>query len=334
MSESTHIRWTNATWNPVTGCTKVSAGCKNCYAERVFPRAYAGQTVTEVTGHPDSPDGALYVMRPRRFTDVRTHPERLDRPLHWRKPRRVFVNSMSDLFHEDVPDEFIDRVFQTMWQATQHTFQVLTKRPDRMRDYASALVGTWLPGGPPPNVWLGVSVEDQATADERIPILLDTPAATRFVSYEPALGPIDFTPFPARWEAVVAGSRICEPRRVTGIDWIIVGGESGPEARPMHPEWMRSTIRQGRDAGVPVFCKQLGAWRECPAGDVSVKDPRTIAIHPAGMTAMRPDNPFNPWERAHHHWIGMRRVGGHGGDIEEWPEDLRVREFPAGRRSA
>lgn len=193
MGGATKIQWTDETWNPVTGCTKVSQGCKHCYAERVFPRAYAK------TG--------------RCFTDVRTHPERLDQPLRWKKPRRVFVNSMSDLFHEDVPDEFIDKVWEIMANAPDHTFQILTKRPARMLAWTGGVDAgkwpMWLLPWPLPNVWLGVSVEDQATADERIPPLLRTAAAVRFISLEPCLGPVDLS----KW---LVGERAHDTRR-TGI---------------------------------------------------------------------------------------------------------------------
>lgn len=273
MGDKTAIEWTDATWNPVTGCSKVSSGCKHCYAERVFPRAYG-------------PD--------RKFTDVRCHPERLDQPLRWRKSRRVFVNSMSDLFHEDVPDGFIAQVLAVMAVANQHTFQVLTKRPERMRallannEMAAVLAGglacyaaqantgirfsqkdDGLDGICFPNVWLGVSIEDQATAEERIPVLLDTPAAVRFVSAEPLLGPVDLTSLWAqrsdgsyRWDALTgershkAGSGFGHPR----IDWVIVGGESGPKARPMHPDWARSLRDQCVAATVPFHFKQWGEW--------------------------------------------------------------------------
>lgn len=200
MSDKTGIEWTDATWNPVTGCAKVSQGCKHCYAEREWPRmtklvpAYAG----------------------REFTDVRTHADRLDQPLSWKRPLKVFVNSMSDLFHQDVPFEFIDRVFAVMALSKQHVFQVLTKRPDRMREYMHRLgrsakilddaartlgytfefAGKYMVTWPLPNIWLGVSVEDQAAADERIPLLLDTPAAVRWISAEPLIGSVDLTDIP------------------------------------------------------------------------------------------------------------------------------------------
>lgn len=291
MSDKTGIEWTDATWNPVTGCAKVSAGCKHCYAEREWPRmtrlvpAYAG----------------------REFTDVRTHADRLNQPIRWAKRRMIFVNSMSDLFHPAVPDYFIDSVFGVMWaclygrnEQDGHIFQVLTKRADRMRDYfktdrreawARAAVhhgGGIDPDGifdqvtgfdgPHPRIWLGVSVEDQAAADERIPLLLDTPAAVRWISAEPLLGPVDASrymwPVHARWpakfaspeEAKAAGEEVTYHRQgLVGawrkfIDWVVVGGESGPKARPMHPQWARDLRDQCAAAGVPFLFKQWGEW--------------------------------------------------------------------------
>lgn len=190
MGDKSKIEWTDATWNPVTGCTKVSQGCKNCYAERVFPRAYGSKPYI-------APNGTTpQEWRRRKFIDVQCHPERLDQPLRWKKPRRIFVNSMSDLFHESVPDEFIMRVFTVMWQpaASKHIFQILTKRPARMRRFLTSNgAATWWGGCS--SLWkhiqLGISCEDQQTANERIPLLLQTPAALRFLSLEPLLGPIN-----------------------------------------------------------------------------------------------------------------------------------------------
>jgi protein gp37 len=253
---STKIEWTDETWNPVTGCTKVSQGCKNCYAERLAPRVFAGQMY--------SPPGETVPTRPRVFTDVLCHPERLDAPLHWKKPRRVFVNSMSDLFHEDVPDEFIGNVFSTMGncddQDRGHTFQILTKRPERMLIYMKEHARDAWNGPrmncsafPPRNVWLGVSVEDQATADERIPLLLQTPAAVRFISYEPALGPINLGWYLGRFDPMQGAT-------TPNLHWLIAGGESGPNARPSHPDWFRAVRDQCAAAGVPFFFKQWGEW--------------------------------------------------------------------------
>ena len=247
----TTIEWATDVWNPTSGCTKVSEGCRNCYAERIAERFW----------------------KDRKFTDVRCHPERLDQPLHWRKPRRVFVDSMSDLFHEDVPFNFIDQVFMRMYMAEEHTFMILTKRSQRMFDYMTRCTN----GGfhtheiiriesrmrflmeskkfvwPLPNVWLGVSVENQAAADERIPLLLKTPAAVRFVSCEPLLEEVDLT-------HDLDGYRGEEESIANTINWVICGGESGPDARPMHPDWVRSLRDQCQDAGVPLFFKQWGEW--------------------------------------------------------------------------
>jgi protein gp37 len=243
MGDRSAIEWTNATWNVITGCSKVSSGCKNCYAERLFPRAYPG----------------------REFTDVRTHPERLKLPLKWKRLRRIFVNSMSDMFHDAVPDQFIGRCFGVMAEAHWHTFQILTKRPQRMLDWSKG-VAHYPRGdrslnpsmGWPPNAWLGVSVEDQKTADERVPLLLKTPAKIRFVSYEPALGPVDFR------HVQLGGEE--EIDALTGeyglhLDWVIAGGESGPRARPSHPDWFRIVRGQCQAAGVAFFFKQWGEWQ-------------------------------------------------------------------------
>jgi len=225
VAANTTIEWTEKTWNPVTGCTKVSQGCKNCYAERIAERFWGE----------------------RAFTDVQCHPERLDQPLRWRKPCRVFVNSMSDLFHEAVPDEFIAQVLALAGDAPQHVYQVLTKRPERMRKILSEICAF---GNcrPPANLWLGVSIENQKTADDRIAVLLETPAAVRWVSAEPLLGAVDLNN--------IRIGHVCLP----GIDWVVCGGESGPGARPMHPDWARALRDQCLSAGVPFFFKQWGEW--------------------------------------------------------------------------
>lgn len=269
----TKIEWTDETWNPTTGCSKVSQGCKNCYALREWPRLAANPKATAYFG--------------REFTDVAVHPERLDAPLRWTKPRKIFVNSMSDLFHQDVPDDFIDRVFAVMALSPQHTFQVLTKRPERMlaymtqdghgrwgfidgrarQIYAAQHGRRFPPGkillGPLPNVWLGVSVEDQATADARIPLLLQTPAVVRWISAEPLLGPVSL----ARWlrqrsDYVIHSSDYGFEfyNETPPLDWIVVGGESGPKARPMHPDWVRSLRDQCAASGVAFLMKQWGSW--------------------------------------------------------------------------
>ncbi len=252
----TSIEWTDKTWNPVTGCTKVSAGCKHCYAERIADRLWGE----------------------RKFTDVQCHPARLQQPLHWKKPARIFVNSMSDLFHEAVPEDFLFAVFQTMGVASWHTYQILTKRAERMTEVLPRISARLKTEGRAPlgpvwkHVWLGVSVEDQETADERIPLLLQTPAAVRFLSVEPLLGPVNLSQFLLRASAqgagtasiaVPGGGKPCPRCFSVGqfvdpdqINWVIVGGESGPNARPMHPDWARSIRNQCVAAGVPFFFKQ------------------------------------------------------------------------------
>ena len=218
MSSTSSIEWTEATWNPVTGCTKVSPGCAHCYAE-TFAERFRG-----VPGHPYE-----------QGFDLTLRPERLELPLTWRKPRMIFVNSMSDLFHEDVPTEFVGRVFDTMERAGWHTFQVLTKRPERALELAPQL--PW-----PANVWMGTSVENRRFL-HRLDTLRGIPAAVRFASCEPLLGPLDGID-------------------LTGINWVIAGGESGHRARRMKPEWACALRDQCVDAGVPFFFKQWGAHNE------------------------------------------------------------------------
>lgn len=255
MGQNSKIEWTDATWNPVTGCTKVSTGCKHCYAERLFPRVY-GQDRFPV---PQVDGSYVGNFRQRKFTDVKLHPDRLEQPLHWKKPKMIFVNSMSDLFHEDVPLEFIDKIFDSMFIANQHTYQILTKRPERMKLYLEARKGLSgnlrNPFGK--HIWLGISCENQATADERIPILLQVPAAVRFLSCEPLLAPIKF--YAMSW---LKRNMFTEEK--PGIHWIIVGGESGPGYRPMKPEWAKSIIEQCQAAGVPVFMKQMAGKKAIP----------------------------------------------------------------------
>ena len=243
---STKIEWTDETWNPVTGCTKVSAGCDHCYAETIAHR-FAGTKAY--------PNGFQVTLRP----------ERLDQPIRWRRPRRIFVNSMADLFHDQVPEEYIAKVFAIMLLAQRHTFQVLTKRHGRMRSLLNShafwtrvlyeAIDPELPAGDRdglqlslhylPNVWLGVSTENQQWADIRIPALLDTPAAVRFLSAEPLLGRINLR---KEWGWG------------PGIDWIIVGGESGHGARPMHPDWARALRDQRNKVGAAFLFKQWGEW--------------------------------------------------------------------------
>lgn len=259
---STGIEWTDETWNPVTGCTKVSEGCDHCYAERITNR-FGGA-------------GA--------FDKVVLHPERLEQPLRWRKPRRVFVNSMSDLFHDAIPDELIVQAFAVMAVTGEHTYQILTKRPGRMasllqrmdadeqfgtpRNRAMELVAERAAAGcrpefPLPNVWLGVSVENQKWANVRVPQLLETPAVIRFLSCEPLLGPLDIDAWLNEGEDI-------EDDAV--IDWVIAGGESGPGARPMALAWARSIRDQCVEAQVPFFLKQLGGHPNKRGHDAAVLD--------------------------------------------------------------
>ena len=208
------IEWTEATWNPVTGCTQISPGCAHCYAKTFAER---------FRGVPDHPyEGGF---------DLQLRPERLTQPIRWKKPRTIFVNSMSDLFHPDVPDDYIHKVFEVMQAAEHHRFQVLTKRSERLGELASSL--PW-----PQNVWMGVSVENQRFAC-RVDDLREVPAAVRFLSCEPLLGELELD--------------------LAGIDWVIAGGESGPGARPMHPDWVTAVRDQCLDAQVPFFFKQWGA---------------------------------------------------------------------------
>jgi len=226
MADKSTIEWTDATWNPVTGCTKISAGCDNCYAER-FSERFRG-----TSGHPFE-----------RGFDLTLRPERVQQPLIWRQPRMIFVNSMSDLFHKEVPREFIGRVFETMEQATWHTFQVLTKRSSLMRKFLRRRYGQ---RHAPMHIWLGVSVED-GTRLSRVQHLRDAPASIRFLSIEPLIGPVGHLD-------------------LTGIDWVIVGGESGPRARPMDPVWVRDIRDQCQIGGVPFFFKQWGGLRPKSGG--------------------------------------------------------------------
>ena len=361
MSTGTGIEWTDTTWNPVVGCTPVSPGCLNCYAATFAARGlhanYVGLTVRKKA----TEDGKTRAV----FNGtVRTLPDKLTEPLRWKKPRRVFVNSMSDLFHESVPFDFVDSVFAVMALCPQHTFQVLTKRPERMAEYLrskaspldrdrwtmiaeiAAHVGkiVWDPRGsdpvnyygiaggtrgkdfsnrraapawPLPNVWLGTSVERQQEADERIPHLLRCQAAVRFLSCEPLLGSIDLPRlWPLHWswdakyrspqEAIAAGANAeRRPQALVSpgchlIHWIIVGGESGTGARPCHIEWIRFLVERCKSAGVPVFVKQLGAnpERERQFAADDIRD------------------------------VSLELHDPKGGEPSEWPEDLRVREFP------
>lgn len=317
----TKIEWTDETWNPVSGCTKVSSGCRNCYAER-----FAGRGMGEWKG--------------RKFTDVQCHEDRLSVPHKRKKPTRYFVNSMSDLFHKDVPDLFIDRIVAVVARTRRHTYQALTKRPERMKAYCS----TWAALSPKqrtlrlaeavykghvaerlvlgslrmenvgeldwplPNLWLGVSVEDQKTFNERTALLKRTPAAHRFVSAEPllsALGTID----------------------LTGIDWLICGGESGPGARLCKVEWIRSIVRQCKASQVPCFVKQLGSHideaivRCLKCGHIDSLEQFDVGGADDGKVFCNQCNEEIEPESA--------ITDPKGGAPAEWPEDLRdCREVP------
>ena len=234
MSNKTAISWTERTWNPVTGCSHVSPGCLHCYAETLSLRY----------GWSKKPWTAQNAAE-----NVVLHPNRLNQPLSWREPAMCFVNSMSDLFHEQVPFEFIDQVFDVMERCSHHTFQVLTKRPERMLEYT---LRRWTPGELPAHVWLGVSVEDQRRANERIPILIEVPAIVRFLSCEPLLGPVDLSLHGRLEDGDFYGF---------WIGWVIAGGESGPGHRPMNLDWARTIRDQCLDAGIPFFFKQSSALR-------------------------------------------------------------------------
>jgi len=313
MSQASKIEWTDATWNSIRGCSRVSQGCVNCYAERVAAR-FSG---------PGQPYEGLAVMKPDgpHWTGkVRLVEELLDWPLRRRKPLRIFVNSMSDLFHESLSDDDILRVFDAMMRAlrtTPHIFQLLTKRPARILDFCRKIA----PMHETPNIWLGVSVEDQATANERVPLLLGTPAAVRWISAEPLLGPIDLDSETADGLHALGcgyegGWRACPDvgkGKCSGLDWVVVGGESGPGARPMDIAWVRSLRDQCQAAQIPVFMKQLGRYPEAHKPEPLPFE--RLYEDPHGR------KPLDLWVLD---TAGDRK----GGTMAYWPEDLRVREFP------
>lgn len=267
MGVKSKIQWTEASWNPATGCTKVSQGCKFCYAETWAKRKMGN-------------------FKDRKFTDVRIHEDRLDQPLKWRRSRKIFVNSMSDLFHESIPDSFIDKVFAVMYVANHHTYQILTKRPERMKKYLNnknlhqrlfgeikkirrdvVVLSNWIQD----HIWLGVSVEDQKSLRERVPLLIESKCAVKWLSVEPLLEEVDLRVVNIKY-----------------IDWVVVGGESGVKARKCECKWIDWVVTVCKVNGVPVFVKQLGSKL---AKELNLKH-------------------------------------GKGGDIEEFPEMLQVREYP------
>jgi protein gp37 len=316
MGDGTAISWSDATWNPTVGCTKVSPGCDRCYAETLVNRF--------------APSKGF----PERFDTVTDRGGRfLDLPLTWKKPRKVFVNSLSDLFHTDIPDGLIINVFAVMALAPQHTFQLLTKRHGRMRSLLTdpdfhaqvtqTIVGRVVHEGlddthlvqanpdwwPLRNVWLGVSVENQHWGDIRIPALLATPAALRWISAEPLIGPLDLREYlhtgPHSWSADAS------------VDWVVVGGESGPGARPMHPDWPRRIAAQCASAGVPWHMKQWGEWapgsnepganyRQCLVAHTgeTVEPPSALWTTPAAY-----QDGINRMDWAYVHRAGRARAG-------------------------
>lgn len=247
MADTT-IEWTDTTWNPTTGCDRISPGCDNCYALTMAKRLKGmGSAKYQTDGDPRTSGPGF---------GVATHEDTLNDPFTWKKPRKVFVNSMSDLFHARVPVEFIRRVFEVIEATPQHTYQVLTKRASRLPKVADQL--PW-----PRNLWMGVSVENQEEADRRIPALLSTPAAVRWISAEPLLGPVRLS---AAWIPMPADAREVTVADLLGValpnrlDWVVTGGESGPGARPMHPDWACALRDQCVAAGVAFHFKQWGEW--------------------------------------------------------------------------
>jgi len=296
MSDNSKIEWCDATWSPIRArsktsgkvfhwCEKISSGCAHCYAA----------TMAQRFGLPD------YVKANRDKVEFFLDDAMLRRPLHWKRPRRIFVESCSDLFGDWVPEEWLDDCFRAMARAEQHVFQVLTKRPERALDYCKKRWGHFdgREYPPLPNIWLGVSVEDQQRANERIPLLLQTPAALRFLSCEPLLEMVDLTRCYSYTEDAFFNAfqgQYCGLDGWGSLDWVICGGESGPQARPFLLEWAEFLRDQATAAGVPYFLKQLGSA-------------------PRRLTG-----------------LGVARVlvlkDSKGGDPAEWDEALRVREFP------
>jgi protein gp37 len=303
----TGIEYLDYTLNPITGCSPVSSGCQNYWAKAMHSRKLWGD---------------------RPFSEVTWHPSRLEQPIRVKKPARIGVCFMSDLFHEQVPDEFLREIFAMFQQAHQHTFLVLTKRPIRMKAKIEAYRAEGDTLCTPaayefPNVWWGVSVENQATADDRIPLLLQTPAARRYVSVEPMLGPIKLSRLHA-WcpRHDFAGgfcSSLCPDLRIP--EWVICGGESGPNARPCNTSWIRSIVQQCRAASIPCFVKQLGAHV------VDRNDAGFDGDEPCSwpMDTKIEDLTGLGWQGD---LVRIRLRNCSGGNPDEWPDDLMVRQFP------
>ncbi|MFI0453704.1 DUF5131 family protein [Actinomadura sp. 6N118] len=364
MSAISTIEWTQATWNPTLGCDRVSPGCDGCYAitqariraANPHPKvaaAFAG--LTHRTGGRVDWTGRVNQL-----------PGRLTEPLRWRKPRKVFVDSLSDLFHAEISEEFIARVFAVMAATPHHTYQVLTKRHGRMRsllargglgtegfpdmveeamaEFTHASLDHW----PLPNVWLGVSAEDQQRADLRVPDLLGTPAAVRFVSAEPLLGPVDLS----RWLGIeymdalegygeeLGAALTGRIGPAGGLHWVIVGGESGPRARPMHPDWARTLRDQCAASDVPFFFKQWGEWGPAPwsvrilepAGGWEVADSAWLAAQKAKAEQRGATHDLRPsghlYEPDHKPWSPERDPGGHyPGAVRRWGKKRAGREL-------
>ncbi len=279
MSDRTRIEWTSATWNPTTGCDRVSSGCDHCYALTLAKRLRAaGNPRYQLDGDP---------RRSGPGFGLALHWDKIDQPLGWTRPRLVFVDSMSDLFHAKIPVAFVERVWDVMARAPQHRFQILTKRPGRMASVLRRVCPD-----PLPNVWVGTSIENQDWARIRIPKLLETPAAVRFLSCEPLLGPLDIT----AWLRMSDGAdgEISNINGFRRIDWVIVGGESGPSHRPMDPEWARSVRDQCQAVAVPFFFKQWGGrtpkaggrlldgrlWDEMPGRATAIIRPAELSSSP------------------------------------------------------
>ncbi|WP_103110723.1 phage Gp37/Gp68 family protein [Brevibacillus reuszeri] len=335
---TTAIEWTDTVWNPVTGCSKVSEGCRNCYAFALHDMR-----------HKAFQDGKkLPQQYAKPFNEIQLFPDRLLQPLKWRKPRRVFVNSMSDLFHESVPFEYIDEVFEMMAESQRHTFQILTKRPQRMLDWFNTVrkrrpipghgvstgnspfctgahckwhdadVGYCGSPWPLPNVWIGTSVENQKAAEERIPLLLQVPAEVRFLSCEPLLGYVDLE-FTAQFEHPDNEGYGVEA--IKGIDWIIAGGESGINARPMHENWIESLRDQCQEYGVPFFFKQWGEF--APHGVEDDEDPEYWVADNGIAGLVHCSIPSDPRGMIYMNRVGKKRAG-RMIDGQEW------NQFPDG----